>query len=167
MNEAATSLVGERDLLRRWMRQALTRAVAQQRTASRYRRYNLVLGILVTALAALGGTGVVATLAAKTDPVSTVVAGLLSVLAAILSAIHTYLRLGESYEAYRAGAAQFGGLQRRLEVAVTLYDEGSRYTKSELEAFSAELEQLDKGTRQVPDSIYNRVEKELARTATA
>src|SRR6478735_987036 len=100
-------------LLRRWRDEIRVRANAQQIAAADDARNNLVLGVLVTTLAAIGASGI---LTGSSDVRVTSMAGLITLLAAVLAGVQTVVRFGERSGAHRGAAASFGRVKTRLDL---------------------------------------------------
>ncbi|MEM9556568.1 MAG: SLATT domain-containing protein [Acidobacteriota bacterium] len=94
---------------------------AHIRSAAIAHRRGRILGTAAAVLAGIAGTTVFAGLqdAAESSPRLALVAGSMSILAAILASLQTYLGLDEVAERHHAAATRYGALRREIEVLRT------------------------------------------------
>ena len=135
-------------LLRRWRDEIRVRANAQQIAAAEDARNNLVLGVLVTTLAAIGASGI---LTGSSDARVTSMAGLITLLAAVLAGVQTVVGFGERSGAHRGAAASFGRVKTRLDL---LLARGRVPTDNELNDLTVVLERLDTETPVVSERLW-------------
>ncbi len=136
---------------------ATTRAVAAE----------LRLGVPAVALSALVATGVFATL--QSDPAVgwRIATGIVAALAAVLTALQTFLRHNERAEQFREAARGYGRMRRRIEQAL-LFPPLTRQEAIEvLTELAEELGQTSIGKPNVPQSIWDRAEYLVKGTADA
>ena len=81
---------------------------------------NLVLGIPVVVLTTVVATSVFATLQESVDTRIRIIGGGLSVLAAALASLHTWLHLGEQAEKHRAAGEMWSALRREITEMLVL-----------------------------------------------
>src|ERR1051326_67576 len=89
------------DRLRDWERRAAAAAEVHFQTAEYLARWNVFLGIPVVTLSAIVGTATFATLAHDVNVGIRIAAGSLSVIAAVLASVQTFLRFGARAEQHR------------------------------------------------------------------
>ena len=89
---------------------------AARRLESRYR----IVGVASVSLSAVVGTALFASLEASNEPWIKILAGLLSLSAAVLSSLMTFHRYEERVEKHRAAATRYNGALRRLEKLHTI-----------------------------------------------
>ena len=142
-------------VLRRWRNEIRVRADAQQLAAVEDARYNLVLGVLVTILAAIGASGIIA---ASSDPLVKSLAGLATLLAAVIAGVQTVARFGESSGAHRGAAASFGRVKTRLDL---LLARGRVPTAKEIEDLIVVMERLDTETPVVSNRLWKKAKKQI------
>lgn len=104
----------QRMLLEGWLVALRTAQRANYRAASRSEGLNYWFGIPVVVLSAIVGTSVFSALGNHQGEVTQIVVGTLSVLSAILSAVHTSLRYSERAEKHRSAATSYAALQKEL-----------------------------------------------------
>lgn len=104
-------------LLADWHRRAWASQSAHYSMATRLRRRNVWLGLPVVILSTVVGTSVFATLSRDTATPDSlkVVVGSLSVLAAILAALQTFLRFAARGEQHTLAADWYAAVRREME----------------------------------------------------
>jgi hypothetical protein len=108
-------------LLEDWARRAGTSSDAHYRLASSLSRANIRFGVPVVALTTAVGTSVFATLEHQVNTVLRVIVGMISVIAAVLASLQTFLRFGERSEKHRAAAEAWQDLRREIDEMVALH----------------------------------------------
>lgn len=112
------------------------------------------IGVPASLFAAVVATGVFATISANPAIGWRILAGIVSLAAAVLAALQTFLRLAERSEQYRETARSYGAYRRSLEQALLFIpsDRTSAYNLvNELRSALAEIAQ---GKPNVPPSIW-------------
>lgn len=142
------------ELIRTWHYRVCRIQFAHYDAATHFERLNLVLGIPVIILSTVVGTTVFATLAESSTSIRTqLLVGLMSVLAAVLASLQTFLRFSERAEKHRACGAKYAGLKAELEIVQALPRETSEM-KEFLESFCARWGALHSESPTIPDRIY-------------
>ncbi len=127
---------------------ATTRTVAAERR----------LGVPAVVLSALVATGVFATLESHPDVGWRIATGIVAALAAVLTALQTFLRQAERAEQFREAARGYGRMRREIE-RVQLLPPTTREDADEvLASLAAELADTSRGKPNVPQSIWDRAE---------
>jgi len=113
----------------------------------------------VVILSAVVGTSLFASLAASdhTGVVVRVVAGAVSLAAAALGSVQTFLKYSEKAEKHRSAAARYGAIRRELEVMLAL----KRFDDGQLEKVRKEIDSLSAEAPEVPKHIFARTEAYL------
>jgi hypothetical protein len=107
------------ELLRDWRNRAYAAQSAYYVVAGRYRRANYALGIPVVILSGLVGTAVFAKLQTSM-PNGHWLIGSVSILAAVLSSLQTFLRLADNAAEHGAAAAWYSAIRRDTEQVLAL-----------------------------------------------
>ncbi len=144
-------------LLRRWRDEVRVRANAQQIAAAEDARNSLVLGVLVTTLAAIGASGI---LTGSSDLRVTAMAGLITLAAAVLAGVQTVARFGERSGAHRGAAASFGRVKTRLDLLIA---RNRKPTDNEIEDLTVVMERLDAETPVVSERFWKAAIKRIQR----
>jgi hypothetical protein len=109
------------ELLRDWRARAAMTSSEHYALASRLARLNIRFGIPVVALTTFVGTSVFATLQNDVHVGLRIGLGLISVLAAVLASLQTFLRFGERAEKHRASAELWAALRREIDEMLALH----------------------------------------------
>jgi hypothetical protein len=110
------------DLLRDWERRASESAEAHYELATRLSKSNIRFGVPVVALTTIVGTSVFASISSTHVNTGLRVAiGLLSVLAAVLASLQTFLRFGERAEKHRTAAEHWASIRREIDEKLALH----------------------------------------------
>jgi hypothetical protein len=109
------------ELLRDWRARAATTSTEHYALASRLARSNIRFGIPVVVLTTFVGTSVFATLQSNVHVSLRIGLGLVSVLAAVLASLQTFLRFGERAEKHRASAELWAALRREIDEMLALH----------------------------------------------
>ena len=113
---ATDSASDEKALLQHWAKQARTANVAHLRATDSMNRRSFALGATTTVLGTVVGTTVFASTQGSTNfnsPLGYALASV-SVLAAALAALQTYLRYSERAEKHRRASRQYGDIVRDI-----------------------------------------------------
>lgn len=108
-------------LLKKWSSRAQAAADAHYDLCTRLSRANIRFGVPVVVLTTFVGTSVFATLEHRVNVGLKITVGMISVLAAVLASLQTFLRFGERAEKHRTAAEAWAALNRELEVMIALH----------------------------------------------
>jgi hypothetical protein len=109
------------DLLRDWSVRAGASAARHYSSADRLSRGNLMLGIPVVILTTFIGTSVFATLQDEIDTRLKIFVGVISVMAAVIASLQTFLRFGERAEKHRVAGESWAALRREIDEMLALH----------------------------------------------
>ncbi|WP_110741898.1 MULTISPECIES: SLATT domain-containing protein [unclassified Pseudomonas] len=141
------------DVLQRWLKRSRESQLSHQLMAERLSSVHRWLGMLTIAITAGAGA---TTLLATLGDVSKVVIGLLTLLAAILSSLQTFLKLEDRTNLHRISGAGYGQVRRKLELAMTLENSEKEIRLKEAEA---ELNKLATESPSVSKRIFDAAMK--------
>lgn len=105
----------ETDVLKEWHERLTTLHRAHKRAAAIYERQSRLLGLSTTVLSAVVGTTIFTTLQETPTIAVRAIVGLISVAAAVVAAVQTFLKLPDLAQRHNSAARQFGDLRRRVE----------------------------------------------------
>jgi conflict system pore-forming effector with SLATT domain len=108
-------------LLEEWHQSAAISQEAHYSIATRLTKYNIWFGVPVVALATFVGTSVFATLQKDVETSLRIAVGFISVLAAVLASLQTFLRFQERAEKHRAAAEQWAAIRREVHEMLALH----------------------------------------------
>lgn len=152
-------------VLNRWERRARESQYAHYEAAKALDSANFRLGIPVTVLSMLVGTTIYATLQKQVDIRVQVMVGAISVLAAILAGVQTFLRFGERAEKHRSTAASYGEVRRSIEVTTTLPFQLRPPVGEYLSQTEKKLNDLARAAPNVSDQIFARGLRKMQETS--
>ena len=148
----------------RWYTQRKCNAHYQMSESARL--LNNRLGVPVTILTAIVGTSIFATISAAPQLWLKVAIGLLSLTAAVLSALHTWYHYQEVASQHREAAAEYGAIRHSLDYFMLMFGQVSEDQRSTaLESFkeiSQRLDALEKKAPSIPDQIYDKISRTAA-----
>lgn len=150
----------ESALLSSWGRRAEAAKHAHYLLATRLRRRNLWIGIPAVVVSAVVGTSLFASLANGTEglPVELrVVIGSLSVSAAVLSAMQTFLRFAERSERHAQAGDWYASIKRKID-QIEAFPPGDRGDpKQELNSLRKEISEAGQTYPQIGESVWHEV----------
>lgn len=149
------------ELIAQWRFRVHRMQLAHYESARKFDQRHLWLGLPAIALSTIVGTSVFASLSQQTLPFVQIIIGMLSVLAAVLTGLQTFLKYSELSEKHRIAGARFANLKHRIELLASL----PPASKEELEKRLVELEKLWSSLREesptLPTSIWEGIERTL------
>ena len=110
-------------LLGDWDKRAAASSEAHYALAGRLARRNIQLGVPVVVLTTLVGTSVFATLQEEVTTTWRIAVGTLSVIAAVVASVQTFLRFAERAEQHRAAAENWAAIRREIAQKRALHPE--------------------------------------------
>lgn len=110
-------------LLDDWHDRAALSQEAHYAIATRLTKYNIWFGVPVVAFATFVGTSVFATLQKDVGTSLRILVGSVSVLAAVLASLQTFLRFQERAEKHRAAAEHWAAIRREIDEMLALHPE--------------------------------------------
>jgi hypothetical protein len=118
------------------------------------------LGVPVTALTAIAGTSIFAGLSSTKKLWLQITAGLLSLLAAVLAALHTFLNFSEDSAQHKSAAVELEAVQHRLDVFILALGDASTQPPRELAIkqfaeIGDALQGISAHAPTIPDSVYD------------
>jgi hypothetical protein len=102
------------ELLKDWDKRAAASSEAHYALAGRLAGRNIQLGVPVVVLTTIIGTSVFATLQKEVGTGWRLAIGVVSVLAAVLASVQTFLRFAERAEQHRAAAENWAAIRREI-----------------------------------------------------
>jgi hypothetical protein len=107
-------------LLRDWRNRAYACQTGYYIMADRFRRWNYLLGIPVVVFSSIVGTTIFASLKDDVGIPVRVTVGSISILAAVLASLQTFLRFAESASLHAGGGAWYSAIRRDIESTLAL-----------------------------------------------
>ena len=133
--------------------------------SSRIGRFNDYLGVPVVVLTVFVGTSIFGTLNESPDVKWRIAAGLLSLTAAIMASLQTFLKFSERSDNHKVAGSRYAVVRRRLEFFLLKYstepDRDRKEALGELEEILSRLAELADDSPSIPDKDYRQAEKEF------
>jgi len=151
------------ELLTDWLRRLKETQAAHYESSKPLAGYNLALGIPVVVLTAFVGTSVFATLEKDVEPLIKIAVGLISVTAAILSSLQTFLRFSERAEQHRSTAARSGVVRRQIEQLIAGGD-WSNIPSDKIDKIRNEIDRISESAPSIKESVWSRVSEKIKKS---
>jgi predicted methyltransferase len=137
-------------------------------------RKNKWLGIPVVITTTIVGTAIFGTLQESPGVAWKIVAGLLSLSAAVLSTLQTTLKYSEIAEKHKTAGAKYAAMRRGLDIFILKHRGESKEKRQvalqEFEEIATKFAELAEESPSIPDKVYDRAahefDKEDIRLAT-
>jgi hypothetical protein len=150
------------ELVEKWHNGVRLLQVAHNMAASHYCRINRLLGIPVVVLSAIVVTSIFASLQSEVHIVMKVVVGMLSVCAAVLSGLQTFLRHAELAEKHRIAAGKFGELRREIQQVAAFPPKEEEKFAEFCESFRARWDEAEKESPTLQQKLHDAARSSLA-----
>ena len=135
--------------------------IAHHRCAAHNAKLHRWMGITVILLTSIVGSTVFATLGKSPSPEVVIVTGSLSILAAIMSGLQTFLNYSSLAEQHKLSAAKYGMLRREVEQFLSDPDESREILREFTEGFRARWSQVEQESPTIPQSIHEKSQNQL------
>jgi hypothetical protein len=156
---AADPLAGGLRFLERSLERAGRIQTAHYDSAAILSRRHYQVGVPAIMLATLVGSSVFSALGEGEPVWGRAAVGAASILAAVLTAVQTFLRHDERAEKHRAAGVSYGSMKRRLEQYVAYPPATAREMVALLEQIRTDWDGLNRECPTIPESVWERVEK--------
>jgi hypothetical protein len=151
------------NLLENWRTRAHRSKIAHYKSANRFGRRHVLLGVPVVLLTVGAGTAVFATLKERPDAAIQITVGLVSIPAAILASLQTFLDYSGRAAKHRVAAAKYGSVQREIE-EISLFRPGeTRILQTEVAAIRRRMDELAESRIDCPQDIWRKADAEVLR----
>jgi hypothetical protein len=111
-----------RQLLDDWHLRATAAQFGHLAQAEQTRRKSIWLGLPVVIMTTLVGTSAFATFNGNSSPEAKILVGVISIAAAVLASIQTFLGYSQVAERHRIAATRYANTRRAIELALTRHD---------------------------------------------
>ena len=151
------------EVLTQWLRGIRIFHIAHFRAAARCSRMGRFLGVPVVILTTIVGTAIFATLNEAQSDSLRIVAGVLSMLAAILSGVQTFLDYSAREQKHHQAAVAFARLRREVEEFLSFFSS----PQDQREFMKKTRDQWDALVDSSPDvsqAIYDKARSMISRT---
>ncbi|MBL8212647.1 MAG: SLATT domain-containing protein [Bryobacterales bacterium] len=148
-------------LLRDWFRRARESQRVHYLCATRYHRLHYLLGMPTILFSCVVGTAVFSSVDKISSTEMKITLGLISIAAAALSSLQTFLQLEARAEKHKTAGARYGAVRRALELLATFPPTAEGGLRLELETVKKELDDLSQTSPHVPSDLRSDVDAEL------
>ena len=155
---------GNVEMLVRWRLNCRRSQIANYNCANRFTTQNYLLGVPTVILSAIVATTVFVTLGTSIEPYIQIIVGLVSVLAASLAALQTFLKREELASKHRSIAADYGAIKRKLDQEIAKLEAGGEVLQETIDRIRGRMDRLSSEGPVVPRHIWA---KARATTPTA
>lgn len=156
--------LGTEQLLIGWLIHSHKARDRHDEAARRYAKGQFVLGIPSLIASTIVGTAVFTAMEATKDQPPELWVGLLSILAAVLVALQTFMDFGGRSDKHRNAAVKYKSSIRLLEESIVRQQtQGSGLTHDEIATIRTTLDSLEESAPVVMPKIYGEVEKKISR----
>lgn len=135
--------------------------LAHYETARRFDTLHLWLGLPAIVFSAVVGTTVFASLARDTYIGLQIFAGLMSVTAAVLTALQTFLKYSELSEKHRVAGAKFANMKHQIELHSSIQPSTSDEMRQKLVIVEEHWSKIREESPTIPSRIWHSIEKTL------
>ena len=142
-------------LLLQWYRRVRQAQLAHADAATMFTVRSRWLGIPAVALSALVGTSVFATLTEPADPWLQILTGMVSVAAAVLAALQTFLRSADVAAEHRTASRSFGALRRHIGQVGAVGNTSRGDLVKAVENIRQRYDEASAATPNIPSKIFD------------
>ena len=136
------------EMLEEWHLRATAAQFGYQTKAQQSRKANLLLGVPVVALTTIVGTSVFVALTKDPATWVKVLAGTMTILAAVLAAIQTFLAYSQVTENNRVAASRYAMIRRHIELAIVRKDANA------IDRIRSEMDKAGAASQPIGDSLW-------------
>jgi hypothetical protein len=145
-------------LYRSWHRRVAAAESGHRVMADRLRRRSLLIGVPVVILTTLVGTGVFASLDEDSVPIEARVAvGTISILAALLSSLQTFMKYSTRAEGHRIAAMRYESLRRDMSRDLALPRQARGDPTRQLDSVAQRMDRYAKESPTIGEREWNRL----------
>ncbi len=138
------------ELLKNWHGRVYAAQTAYYEVAERFRRRNYQMGIPVVIVSGLVGTAVFSDVGNKW------LVGSVSILAAVLASLQTFLKFGENATLHGAAADWFAAIRRDIEEILALPPESRGKPKACLDSIRSEMNKAGQKSPELSEQLWRR-----------
>ncbi len=164
-NTGVTKAVWDDDverLFEAWLRRVAAAEAGHRRDSDQLRRGSLMLGVPVVVLTTIAGTSVFASLQNGNVPTGVrVFIGTISILAAVLSSLQTFLRFGMRAEGHRIAAFRYETLRREITQVLALPRASRPQPVRELDSVRQRLDRYAKESPTIGERRWAKLERQF------
>ena len=149
-------------LLGDWRNRAYASQTGYYIMADRFGRRNYLLGIPVVVVSSIVGTAIFATLKDDVGVFVRVTVGTISILAAVLASLQTFLRFAERASVHAAGGAWYSAIRRDIESTLALPRELRGDPKVYVDSIRKEMNKVAQKSPELNEQLWASLAKRFA-----
>jgi len=149
-----------RELIADWFRRVRESQHVHYACANHFSRLNYILGIPTIVITSVVGTAVFVSLEKQDIADYKILVGLLSMLAAVLASLQTFLGFAERSEKHRLAGAGYAAVRRHVELLAT-FPPADEELEQSLMDIKNEMDSLAKSSPEVPRAVVRQLDEEL------
>ncbi|MCY4487798.1 MAG: SLATT domain-containing protein [Deltaproteobacteria bacterium] len=142
------------EMLNRWRTNCRRSQIANYTSANRFANRNYFLGVPTVVLSAMVATTVFAALGQSVELHIQILVGFVSVVAAVLAALQTFLRFDELASKHRSIAAEYGSVKRQLDQEIAKLGMGGEVWQQTVDSIRERMDTLSRDGPVVPQDIW-------------
>ena len=146
-----------KELLKKWQGRMRDAQRAYYITSTRYKRLNYIYGIPVVCFTVFISSSVFSELQKLPDSYVQLIVGFVSVVAAIMAAVQTFLRFPEKAEKHRATAVRYGLLKKEIEKFLVLYPSKNEEAINRIENIKKEWDVIVSESPTVSSKLWRSI----------
>lgn len=147
-------------MLRRWYKRLRETQESHYEASKPLAKLNTRLGLPVVIFSTIVGTSVFASLSKEVNIYWKITVAVISILAAILAGLQTFLKFSEKSEAHRAIASQAGSLRRQIEQLIASGDV-ENISEEKLNSLREQIDKLSANAPAISEKIWIKAKKRL------
>lgn len=155
------------EVLARWLERVRVALAAYNDATTRTIAAERRLGIPAVVIGAVVATSVFATVSKNPSLAWRIITGGLALVAAVLTALQTFLRQSERAGQYREAARGYGRIRRRIELAMLFPPETKQDAHDLLVEVSEAMDEAARGKPNLPQGIWDRADYKVKHTSDA
>jgi len=152
------------EILNEWLYRIGRSHLAHNLAAAKYEPLNRRFGATAAVLSAVVGTAVFATLEASPSSYLKIFTGLISIAAAVLASLHTYLGYSDLAGRHKIAAARFGELRTQLE-QIKAFPPASDEMAQRIALFCSDWDTKSKESPIISPKIFEDADRKTKRGA--
>ena len=147
------------DILLRWLRNAKRVQKGHYAAANHFTRLNHWFGIPAVIISSLVGTGVFVSIGDDVSTIWKIIAGMMSVFAAVLAALQTWLSYQDRAARHHSSAKAYGSIKREIEQILVFVKAGKLDPLSSMDELRKRLEILAEKGPLIPNRYIEEMEQ--------
>lgn len=146
------------DLITTWLNGVTIAHVAHCKLSADYKQRGRMLGLIVTIISTIVGTSIFGAINLSNNQLVLAIAGLISVMAAILSGVNTFLNYSDLTSAHYDASKKYGKLRRQIEKIKACTNDSNSLDQA-IKDIKAQWDALNEETPVIPERSYNAAQK--------